>query len=245
MAALALGTGLMSAHGQDSGGVVEQAVETAQNLSLEEIVYHGGWPLKVILAISIAGFAAVLYLFYVLRREQIVPRAMLQDILMRIGESGFNEARLACTHRPCPLSAVALAAINYVQSVPRPDPQLLKEVIESEGRRQANAIQNPTYYLLDVSAIAPMVGLLGTVLGMVTAFQGVASEIAQARPQILADGVSTALITTAAGLIVGIPALICYALFRGWASRQVGHLEVASLEVLTAILREREDHELS
>lgn len=249
MAAFA-GCGLTAAWAQggapdtDTAGMVTRAVTTAQNLTWEEILENGGWPLKVLFAISVAGLASVLYLLYVLRQEQVVPRGVLQDVLTRIAEGSFNEARLACSHRPCPLAAVALAAINYVQSVPRPDPQMLKEVIESEGRRQATAIQGPTFYLLDISAVGPMVGLLGTVLGMLNAFKGVASEIAQARPQILADGVSMALITTAAGLMVGIPALVFYALFRGRAARQIGHLEAASMEILTTILQEREEHEV-
>jgi len=84
-----------------------------------------------------------------------------------------------------------------------------------------------------------MVGLLGTVFGMLRAFSAVALDIAKARPMVLAGGVSQALVTTAFGLIVGIPAMVFYAYFRRRASNLVSHLEAASTDVLTALLSKR------
>jgi biopolymer transport protein ExbB len=110
-------------------------------------------------------------------------------------------------------------------AVKRPDPGLLREIVEGEGGRQATIIQNQTQYLLDIAVIAPMVGLLGTVMGMLKAFNAVALDLAKAKPMLLAGGVSQALITTVAGLIVAIPAMMAYAYFRGRTSRIVSDLE--------------------
>ena len=122
-------------------------------------------------------------------------------------------------------------------AVPEVDPAMLKDVVESEGQRQAVSIQDQIQYLLDIAVISPMVGLFGTVLGMMTAFNSVAMDIASARPMQLAGGVSQALITTAAGLLVGIPAMIFYAYFRGRCSRLISNIEVVAHDVLTALLR--------
>ena len=108
---------------------------------------------------------------------------------------------------------------------------LLRETMEGEGGRQATLMQNQTQYLLDIAIIAPMIGLLGTVMGMLRAFNSVALDIARARPLELAGGVSQALITTIAGLIVAIPAMIAYAYFRGRSSRLITELEGAAADL--------------
>jgi len=122
-----------------------------------------------------------------------------------------------------------------MRNVPRIDPAQLKDVIESEGGRQAEDIQGQSQYLLDVAVIAPMVGLLGTVFGMLHAFGAVAHDIASAKPVVLAEGVSMALLTTAFGLLVGIPCMMFYAYFRRKASKQVLFLESAATDILIAM----------
>ena len=82
-----------------------------------------------------------------------------------------------------------------------------------------------------------MIGLLGTVFGMVHAFGVVALDLAKAKPMLLAAGVAEALINTAGGLIVGIPAMMFYAYFRGRSAHLVSHLESASSEIVRALLR--------
>jgi biopolymer transport protein ExbB len=84
-----------------------------------------------------------------------------------------------------------------------------------------------------------MMGLLGTVFGMMRAFNVVAFDLAKAKPMLLAAGVAEALITTAAGLIIGIPAMMFYAYFRGRTSKLVSDLEVASGQVMTSMLKKR------
>ena len=90
--------------------------------------------------------------------------------------------------------------------------------------------------LLDLSAIAPMIGLLGTTLGMLQAFGSIAQDVlVAAKPVILAQGVSKAIITTIAGLLVAIPCMFAYAIFRRRVTRLAGRLEAASAEIITAI----------
>lgn len=216
----------------------------AQSLSWQTIIESGGWLMYVLAAMSLLTVAFIIYFLVILRLRQVAPRTLHRELVERIRAGEWNDARRACEHRPTPLAAVALVAIDYMRTVETPDPMLLKDVMQGEGSRQAEAIEGQPRYLLDISVIAPMIGLLGTVFGMLRAFSAVAMDIAKARPMVLAAGVSQALVTTAFGLIVGIPAMIFFAYFRRKAATLVSQLEAASADVLTALLSKRGPNEL-
>ena len=112
----------------------------------------------------------------------------------------------------------------------------VREVTEAEGSRQASLLNQRITYLADVGAIAPMVGLLGTVIGMIKSFNEIAQDSFLGAKQLeLAGGVSQALLTTAGGLIVGIPALIFYSIFRGRVQRLISELEAASTHLMALL----------
>lgn len=202
--------------------------------------YNDGGPLMhVLLAISVFFLANVIYLFAILRAGLTVPRVAFNDIMEKVRTDKLEEAAKVCGYKPCPFSHVATAAIRYALSAPVIDPIMLDAAMTGEGARQAAKLHGRTQWLLDIAAIAPMVGLLGTVIGMLQAFTGVASvgaEVVANKPIALAAGVSLALITTIAGLIVAIPAMAFYAWFRRQAARQVANLECACADLLTAMV---------
>ena len=204
-------------------------------MSLYQIMQAGGSLMWVIAGISILAIAMIAYFFFVLRPGQVVPPTLQRDLVEKIEDGDMDGARRLCEDKGCPLSSVALAAIEYVRSSRSLEETLLKDVIEGEGARQAEDIVGQTQYLLDVGVIAPMVGLLGTVFGMLHAFSGIAHDIASAKPVVLAEGVSMALLTTAFGLMVGIPAMAFYSYFRRRASKIVSYLEMSSTDILTAM----------
>jgi len=210
-----------------------------ESITLKELFDKGGMLMYPLALMSVVGVGFVAYFFLALRHRHIVPDVLRDDVLDKIEAGQFSDARTVCGYRPCALSEVSVAGLDYAGGVEKLDPQLLREIMESEGARQAATIQSQTQYLLDVAVISPMLGLLGTVFGMMRAFNVVAFDLAKAKPMLLAAGVAEALITTAAGLIVGIPAMMFYAYFRGRSSKLVSDLEVASSQVMTAILRKR------
>ncbi len=110
-----------------------------------------------------------------------------------------------------------------------------REIAETEGTRQAAALNQRITYLSDIGTIAPMVGLFGTVLGMIKSFSVVASDIVASRPIMLAEGVSEALVTTATGLVIGIPAMAAYAFFRGRVQSLIAELESASTQLVAVL----------
>jgi biopolymer transport protein ExbB len=208
----------------------------ASSVSFGELFAKGGplmWPLA---AMSIMAVAFTIYGFFVLREDQVTPRNLRRELLARLRTGSLREARAACGEVPCPMSEIALTAMDYLETEDV-NAQLLKDLIEGEGTRQAVSIQQQTQWLLDIAVIAPMVGLLGTVFGMIRAFNVVALDLAKAKPTLLAAGVSEALITTAAGLIIGIPAMAFHAYLRARANKLISRLESVSTEILTLLLR--------
>lgn len=206
-----------------------------QLMTLRQIIETGGWLMYVLGAMSIAVVALILYFILALRREQVVPAALLERVRADIRAGRLVEAEAACRANSSAMASILAAALEYAIRSPKPDPGLLREIVEGEGGRQATMIQNQTQYLLDIGVIAPMVGLLGTVMGMLTAFNAVALDLAKAKPMLLAGGVSQALITTVAGLIVAIPAMIAYAFFRGRTSRLISDMEKSAAEQITLL----------
>jgi biopolymer transport protein ExbB len=230
---------IMAAAPAADAGAAAGVTVVQKSVTLKELVEKGGPMLFVLGLASIIGLTMIFYLFYYLRKEQIAPAALRRDLIEKIKTGSLADVRTACNYKACALSEVTLVALDYVEANSPADPNILKDIIEGEGNRQASAIQSATQYLLDVGVIAPMIGLLGTVFGMVHAFNVVAFDLAKAKPMLLAAGVAEALINTAGGLIVGIPAMMFYAYFRGRASKLVSYLEVVSTEVMTNLLKLR------
>lgn len=208
-------------------------------MTMKQIIETGGVPMYILGAMSVVGVALTLYFLMVLRENQVMPRKFVGEIRHLLAAGRLDDAFKACARNRSAVSEVAMTAIEYSRHSEETDPGLLKDIIEGEGGRQATLIQNQIQYLQDIAVIAPMIGLLGTVLGMLTAFNAVALDIAKAKPMVLAAGVSQALITTAAGLIVGIPAMMAYAFFRGRSSKLISGLETASADLLTALVRKK------
>lgn len=204
-------------------------------LDMRQIMDSGGFLIYVLLVMSVAAFALILYFFFVLNGKRVTPTVFLRDVEVMLGQSRFEEARNACLKNGTPVAEIVLAAVNYVDRMEEADPDLLRQVVEGEGIRQAGRLQSQITYLLDIGVIAPMVGLLGTVMGMLTSFSAVALDIHRARPVELANGVSTALVTTAAGLMVAIPAMMFYSFFRGRLAKLTGGMELAATNVVTQL----------
>ena len=138
------------------------------------------------------------------------------------------------------LSAAALAVMLYLIVAQSPYfcvPSALRRIRaakdpEAEGGRVADGLMATVDWLADIAAIAPLVGLLGTVLGMFQAFGGIANDLAAAaRPVVLAQGVSQAIVTTVFGLVVAIPCLAAYAFLRRRTSRRIGELETLAVHL--------------
>lgn len=205
------------------------------NMTLLQAWNYGGWLMWVLLVMSVVAVAICIYFLATLRSKTVVPPRLRRDLTTYLASDDPNEARRLCEDAPSPLASVMLATLDAVRNAPKANAELIAKVAESEGSHQANLIQGQTQWLLDIATIAPMVGLLGTVIGMLQAFGAVASDVAAAKPTLLAEGVSKAIVTTIFGLLVAIPSMAFYAYFRRRAGKLVSELEGSCAE-LVAIL---------
>jgi biopolymer transport protein ExbB len=236
----ALPVAALSAAAQSTNEVTlpAPAYVPGQAFTVGQLMEYGGILMYPLIATSIVGLAMIIYFAVVLREQQILPRAFVANLRQLLQSKRLVEAQAACRGNPSPIAAVAASALEYRLRVDTPDLTVLHNIVEGEGSRQAVRIQGQVTYLADLGGVAPMMGLLGTVIGMLKAFSGVAYDIAKAKPIVLAGGVSQALITTVAGLIVAIPAMIAYSYFRGRAMKCVSQLESVSAEMLALMTRE-------
>lgn len=216
--------------------VTEPVVGEAAKMSWGEVIDNGGPMMYVLGVVSVLTLAFVVYLFAVMRTSMLVPKPLYKEVMEAVKLGYYDQARKACEFKKNAFAIITISALDYVEAVPDYDNQMLMDTVEGEGGRQAAKLQGAPLILMDIGAIAPMLGLLGTVFGMLTAFTGIAHDIAQAKPVVLAEGVSMALITTAAGLIVGIPAMAFYSYFRNKAGKLIAVLEGVSADLVTGIM---------
>jgi biopolymer transport protein ExbB len=217
--------------------VAAAATSAVYGISFAEAWRNGGWIMWVLLAISVSAVMLVIYFAFSFRESSVVPRRLVAAVRDSILEGDDAAARRLCDDRGGAFAAVAATALDCIRATGgEPDGELLRDLVRSEGSRHAESMQSQAQLLLDLSAVAPMIGLLGTTLGMLQAFGSIAQDVlVAAKPVILAQGVSKAIVTTIAGLMVAIPCMLAYAIFRRSVARLAGRLEAASAEIVTAI----------
>ncbi len=201
-------------------------------ITLLQAWQYGGYLMWVLAGLSVLALAVVLYLLFAQRRGALAPRTLLSDVFSKLQTGDHGEARRLCERRPCAFSSITLAALDVVQRTPAGQRADVASAVETAGAHVAERLQASVDWLADIAAIAPLVGLLGTVLGMFQAFGGIAGDLAaNARPVVLAQGVSQAIITTVFGLVVSIPCLLFHAFLRRRTAKRI-----AGLETLAVIL---------
>ena len=201
-------------------------------ITLLEAWKCGGYLMWVLAGISVLALATVMYLLVAHRRGALAPRTLMSDVFSKLQVGDHGEASRLGETRPCAFACITRAALDAARGTPAGQRANVSTAIETAGAHVAERLQASVDWLADLAAIAPLVGLLGTVLGMFQAFSGIASDLAaNARPVVLAQGVSQAIVTTAFGLAVSIPCLIFHALLRRRTAKRI-----ASLETLAVIL---------
>ena len=212
-----------------------QAGDAPAALTLRDVLVKGGPLMLPLLALSFIATLLVFVYFLSVRRSGIVTSKYMATADALLRKRDFL-GLLALSNRHTESAArVMRKTLDFITKNPNAEFAQIREVAETEGARQASELNNRISYLADVGVVAPMVGLLGTVFGMIQCFGVLAGDVAASRPQLLADGVAQALITTAAGLVIGIPALIFYSYFRGRVQKLISELEAACTELLALI----------
>ena len=204
-------------------------------MSLFDIAARGGWIMLLIVILSVIALAIFIERVVTLRKIRVNARTFvlqIQNLLMR---GRLEEAIKTCKQTPGPIAALTKVTLEKYN---RPYEEI-KEALESAGRAEIFELEKYLGTLGTVAAVAPLLGFLGTVTGMIKAFMKIESLGGNVGPSVLAGGIWEALVTTAAGLIVGILAIIFYNYVQGRVARYVQEMEESSYNLLEMV-REKE-----
>jgi len=204
--------------------------------SLLQVIRDGG---PLMLPIGLCSIVLLVFVFeraISLRRGRVIPGPFVRKFIEQLGTKQLDRetALELCEKNRSPVSDIFAAAVNKWG---RPAVEIEQAIID-EGERMTHGLRRYVRLFNGISTISPLLGLLGTVLGMIRAFNAIATADAMGRPELLAAGISQALLTTAAGLSVAIPALIAYLFFVGRVDRLIIDIDTLGQQVVGHISAE-------
>ncbi|TAM45603.1 MAG: MotA/TolQ/ExbB proton channel family protein [Gammaproteobacteria bacterium] len=200
-----------------------------------ELFRAGGWVMWPILLCSVAALAIIGERLWSLQRKFVAPPNLLTQVQQWLARKELDEQRLNLLRDSSPLGRILAAGlVNRKHSR-----DIIKEAIEDSGRHVAPELERYLRTLGTIAAIAPFLGLLGTVLGMIEMFSGIGSR-GVGDPSIVANGIAQALVATASGLGVAIPAVMFYRYFRGRVEGLLIDMEQEAIKLVEILHGERE-----
>jgi biopolymer transport protein ExbB len=200
-------------------------------MNLFEIFLKGGVIMWMILASSVIGLAVVIDRFLFLRKAKINVPAFMVRLRGLIKKKDISGAVSVCMQEKSPIANIIRKGLKKY----RFGHDRVKDAIENAGKQEVLNLEKGLSVLATISGIAPLLGFLGTVTGMITAFMTIEDLAGAANPSDLAGGIWEALITTAFGLIVGIIAFTCYNYLVSSVKRLVGDMETVANDVVDTI----------
>jgi biopolymer transport protein ExbB len=189
-----------------------------------DTLMQGGWVMVPILLLSVLAIYLFAERMITLRKAQISSRTVMQEIRRYVERGEVDRAVAYCEEQDKPLTRILREGLARLG---RPIEEI-RDAVVAEGKHQAFVLEKRTDLLASIAGIAPMLGFFGTVTGMIEAFQQIQNLDGNVNPSVLAGGIWEALLTTAAGLVVGIIAVFCYNWVIGRINRLVNDLERSS-----------------
>ena len=206
-----------------------------------EYLIDGGAFMWVIAACSVIALAVAMERWFTLREAEGDSDALLDEIGQRIETGDLDAALEVCESTPGPVAetiAVGLRKLRFLESIGRDPDDIEKGIVaamEDHGAHVVSHLERFLSVLATVAALAPIIGMIGTVVGMIDAFDTIRAA-GNVRPDAVAGGISVALLTTAGGLIVAAPATIFYNYFTGRVARLVLQVQAAGTEFIERLL---------
>lgn len=199
------------------------------------IVEAAGWPIWFLIFASIIAVGLIADRLLFLRSNKIAPPALLIEVVKELKQRGVSDGMLAKLAENSPLGRIFAAGLKNIKS-----PQdVMKESIEEAGRAAAHELERFLTTLGTIASISPLLGLFGTVVGMIEIFGS--QNAAGNSPAILAHGISIALYNTAFGLIVAIPSMIFYRHFRAKVDSLSVEMEQQAIKLVEIVHGQRQD----
>ena len=199
-----------------------------------ELVTAGGWLMAPIIACSIIAFAIISERLWTLRIRRVIPAELAAQVWEWAKEKKLDVERMQTLRSSSPLGRILAAGLSNRNA----SREVMKEAIEDTGRHVVHELERYINTLGTIAAISPLLGLLGTVIGMIKVFSAITTQ-GVGNPAALAGGISEALITTAAGMVVAIPTLMAYRYFRGKVALLVIRMEQQALRMVEVLHGQR------
>lgn len=200
-----------------------------------EIIKAGGWVMWPIVICSIVALAISVERLWTLQRKRVIPRGLVEQVWQWARSGVLDAKRLQALRLSSPLGRVLAAGLVNMKY----DRSVMKESIEEVGRHVAHDLERYLNTLGSIAAVCPLLGLLGTVFGMIEMFSALSAHGA-GNPQELSGGIGKALITTAAGLTIAIPALLMHRYLRGKVQALIVDMEQEAIKMVEILHGERE-----
>ena len=227
---LFVGLGSLAAQGGDAGAATPAPVEGSVDLSQGALQSFGQLFMLnpaingVIAALSILALMLFLFFFATISSSIMAPADFVDDVTKLVGARRFEDAANYCrAHKRTFVASVIQRCAENAEK----NHSVIIEMVDAEGRRRADIMWNRISYLADISNVAPMLGLLGTVWGMIKAFFGLSEATASLGSKALTTSIGGAMSTTLFGLAVAILALVFYTVVKGRATRALADAEQA------------------
>jgi len=196
--------------------------------SLFSLILKGGYVMIPLGLCSVLALAVAVERFISLKRDKILPPEFVAGIKSTLaGTDDVDKAVAYCEDRPSPISNIFRAGISRI----RQGAASIEKAIEDAGSREVDKLKRSLRPLSVIATVAPLLGLLGTVYGMISAFQS-ASAMGVGKADRLATGIYEALVTTAAGLTLAIPVLVVYQILCSRVDKLVDHMDDEAIEFL-------------
>jgi biopolymer transport protein ExbB len=196
---------------------------------LFSLIQAAGWPVWFLILASVVTVALIVERALSLRRNKIIPEKLLEEVVQMHRSRQVTPDKIQSLEKHSPLGAVLASGLRH-ELAPR---EVMLEAMEQTGRLHAHRLERFLGALGTMATVAPLLGLFGTVIGMIEIFG--AQQPGSGNPQQLAYGISIALYNTALGLVVAIPALIAYRYFRSKVDDVVVELEQQALRLLDTV----------
>lgn len=197
------------------------------------IVEAAGWPIWFLIVASVIALALIVERLRFLRNKHIAPPHLLNEVIKELEQHGVTDAMLARLAVSSPLGRVFSAGLKNIKS----STEIMKESIEEAGRATTHELERFLTTLGTIASISPLLGLFGTLVGMIEIF-GAQNSLGNT-PAVLAHGISVALYNTAFGLIVAVPSMIAYRHFRAKVDSLSIEMEQQAIKLVEIVHGER------
>ena len=199
------------------------------------MIQAAGWPIWPIIFASVVAVGIIIERVLALRQSVVAPRDLLSKVVEEYRKSGVNAEMLVRLHKNSPLGRIFAAGLKNVKSTR----DVMKESIEEAGRSVVHDLDRYLTTLGTIASMSPLLGLFGTVIGMIEIFGSNSPTGGAGNPAQLAHGISVALYNTALGILVAIPSMIFYRHFRAKVDTLVVEMELQALKLVEIVHGER------